>query len=63
MARKQILETFKRIKGIDVAKVQKLLDIHEERSLAMAELSTILGQDVTFTEEEMLTKHSRPLCS
>ena len=51
---KQLLEVFKQIKGVDVAKIQKLLDIHEERRIAMVELSAILGQDVSFSEDEML---------
>lgn len=54
MPRKQVLEAFKQIKGVDVAKIQKLLEVHEERQKAMADLSTILGQDVTFTQDEML---------
>jgi len=54
MSRKQVLEAFKQIKGVDVSKIQKLLEVHEERQKAMADLSTILGQDVTFTQDEML---------
>jgi len=54
MPRKQVLEAFKQIKGVDVSKIQKLLEVHEERQKAMADLSTILGQDVTFTQDEML---------
>lgn len=54
MSRKDVLESFKQIRGIDVSKIQKLLEVHEERQLAMAELSTILGQDVTFSSEELL---------
>lgn len=54
MSRKQFLETFKQVRGVDVSKIQKILNVHEERQRAMAELSAILGQDVTFSNDELL---------
>jgi DNA-binding ferritin-like protein (Dps family) len=53
MAKQQLLESLKKIKGVDVSKVQRLLEVHEQRQLAMAELSAIIGQDVTFSEDEL----------
>jgi len=50
----ELLETIKQIKGIDVSKIQELIEIHTERQKAMIELSAILGQDVSFTENEIL---------
>lgn len=54
MSKQQLLESLKQIKGIDVSKIQKLLEVHEQRQLAMIELSAILGQDVTFSDDELL---------
>lgn len=50
----QIIEVFKRVRGVDISKVRELVEIHEERQKAMAELSAILGYDVTFSDEEFL---------
>ena len=33
---------------------EKLLDIHKERNLAMIELSSALGQDISFSDEEVV---------
>lgn len=50
----QIIEVFKRVRGVNISKVRELVEIHEERQKAMAELSSILGYDITFSDEEFL---------
>ena len=39
---------------IDMRAFEKLLDIHKERNLAMIELSSALGQDISFSNEEVV---------
>ena len=39
---------------IDMRAFEKLLDIHKERNLAMIELSSALGQDISFSDEEVM---------
>ena len=39
---------------IDMKAFEKLLDIHKERNLAMIELSSALGQDISFSDEEIM---------
>ena len=39
---------------IDMRAFEKLLDIHKERNLAMIELSSALGQDISFSDEEVI---------
>lgn len=39
---------------IDTKKFFELLEIQKERQLAMQELSQILGQDISFSDEEVL---------
>jgi DNA-binding ferritin-like protein (Dps family) len=39
---------------IDMRAFEKLLDIHKERNLAMIELSNALGQDISFSDEEIM---------
>jgi len=39
---------------IDMRAFERILDIHKERNLAMAELSTALGQDISFSDEEVM---------
>ncbi len=39
---------------IDMRAFEKLLDIHKERNLAMIELSSALGQDISFSDEEVV---------
>lgn len=39
---------------IDMRAFERILDIHKERNLAMVELSTALGQDISFSDEEVM---------
>lgn len=39
---------------IDMRAFEKILDIHKERNLAMMEISTALGQDISFSDEEIM---------
>jgi len=39
---------------IDMKAFEKLLEIHKERNLAMIEISSALGQDISFSDEEIM---------
>ena len=50
----KVIQALARIKGVDAKLLREIMEIQEERQKAMAEVSAIIGVDVTFSSEEIL---------
>ena len=57
----KVIQALARIKGVDAKLLREIMEIQEERQKAMAEVSAIIGVDVTFSRR-VLNPESSAIC-